>query len=453
VKTCAASHPSSTARSTAFEIPPDEETWAPNSTRVRYPPVAGGLRARLGALSEREFRLLFSGTAVSTLGDAVADIALVFAVLEVSDSAAALGAVLAARSGMEVAGMLFGGVISDRLPRNLVLAGACTVQGVAQAATAVLVLGDTSSITAILLLQALYGAGSSVVWPAEIGLIPDTVSAPRLQQANALMGLTRDVTRVLGPAVGGALVVAGSPGVALAVDAGSFVVCGLLLVRIRTPRRNERPERSAAFFRELHDGWREFTAHSWLWGAVVFFSLAVFAYSAWLVLGPVVAEEEYGGARAWAAILVAGGVGAVIGGLLAIRVRPQRPLVASVAWLIPWVGEMIALALGAPLWLIVCVSAVGGLGLALHIALWFTVFQQRIPPETRSRVSSYEALGSLVLAPVGLVVAGPAAEAFGTDAVLWGSAALGLGSLAAVLLIPSVWAIKREPAEPGASPA
>jgi MFS family permease len=415
--------------------------------------MAGDLRARLGALSERDFRLLFAGTAVSTLGDAVADIALVFAVLEVSDSAAALGLVLGARAVMEVGGILFGGVLSDRLPRNLVLAGACTVQCVAQAATAALVLTDTSSIAAILVLQALYGAGSSVVWPAEIGLIPDTVSPPRLQQANALMGLTRDVTRVLGPAVGGALVVAGSPGVALAVDAASFVVCGALLVRIRTPRRTERPERSTSFFRELHDGWREFTTHSWLWGAVVFFSLTVFAYSAWLVLGPVVAKAEYGGAQAWAAILVAGGVGAVIGGLLAIRVRPQRPLVASVAWLIPWVGEMVALALGAPLWVIVCVSAVGGLGLALHIALWFTVFQQRVPAETRSRVSSYEALGSLVLAPVGLVVAGPAAEAFGTDAVLWGSAALGLASLAAVLLIPSVWAIRREPAEPVVAPA
>jgi MFS family permease len=409
--------------------------------------MSAGFRARLGALSEREFRLLFSGTAVSTLGDALADIALVFAVLEVSDSAAALGAVLAARSVMEVAGIAFGGVLADRVPRNLVLAGACVVQGVAQAATAALVLGGSGSIAAILVLQAVYGAGSSVVWPAEIGLIPDTVSAPRLQQANALMGLTRDVTRAIGPAVGGALVVAGSPGLALAVDAASFAVCGALLVRIRVPRRARSAE-SSSFLRELHDGWREFAAHTWLWGAVLFFSLTVFAYSAWLVLGPIVAEDEYGGAGAWAAILVAGGAGAVLGGLVAIRVRPRRPLVASVAWLIPWVGEMVALALGAPLWLIVCVSAVGGVGLALHIALWFTVFQQRVPAETRSRVSSYEALGSLVLAPVGLVVAGPAADAFGTDAVLWASAALGLASLAAILLIPSVWAIRRQPAEP-----
>jgi len=138
-----------------------------------------------------------------------------------------------------------------------------------------------------------------------------------------------------------------------------------------------------------------------------------------------------------------------------VAVRTQLPwalragvlLVASVAWLVPWVAEMVVLALGAPLWVIVVVSAVGGLGLALHIALWFTVFQQRIPADTRSRVSSYEALGSLVLAPVGLVVAGPAADTFGTDAVLFGCAALGLLSLTAILTIPSVWAIRRQPPE------
>jgi len=117
-----------------------------------------------------------------------------------------------------------------------------------------------------------------------------------------------------------------------------------------------------------------------------------------------------------------------------------------VLWLVPWTAEMAALALGLPLWMIVTVSAIGGFGLAIHIALWFTVFQQQVPAETRSRVSSYEALGSFVLAPVGLALAGPAADAFGTDTVLWGAVVLGLGSLGAVLLIPSVWAIRRGPA-------
>ena len=82
---------------------------------------------------------------------------------------------------------------------------------------------------AIILLQGLYGVGAGLVVPAEVGLVPQTVSAARLQQANALQGLSRNLTGILGPALGGALVVAGSPGIALGIDALSFFVCATIL--------------------------------------------------------------------------------------------------------------------------------------------------------------------------------------------------------------------------------
>ncbi len=194
------------------------------------------LRDRLGALAERDFRLLFTGTAVTTAGDQVAGIALAFAVLDLG-SATDLGIVFAVRQSVEVLVLLLGGVVSDRLPRNLVLVGASLTQGVAQAATAALVLTGSASVTSIVLLQGLYGVGGGLVVPAEVGLVPQTVSPARLQQANALQGLTRNFLRVLGPAVGGALVVAGSPGVALAVDAASFFLCAEILRRIRIAPR------------------------------------------------------------------------------------------------------------------------------------------------------------------------------------------------------------------------
>ena len=167
------------------------------------PPLA----TRAGPLVERDFRLLFSATTATTLGDAVASIALAFAVLEVG-SAAGLGIVFAARQGSEVIVLVFGAVLSDRLPRNLVLVGAWLVQASAQAATGALVLSGHASIGTIVALQMLYGLGEGLVWPAEVGLVPQTVSATRLQQANALQGLSRNMTEMLGPAAGGALVVA-----------------------------------------------------------------------------------------------------------------------------------------------------------------------------------------------------------------------------------------------------
>ena len=130
---------------------------------------------RIGALRERDFRLLFAGTTITTVGDRLAGIALAFAVLDIG-SATALGLVFAVRQGVQALVVIGGGVLSDRIPRNLVLVGASLVQGVAQALTAASVLSGVGGVGAIVVLQAVYGVGLGLVLPAEIGLVPQTVT-------------------------------------------------------------------------------------------------------------------------------------------------------------------------------------------------------------------------------------------------------------------------------------
>ncbi|MEA2134118.1 MAG: hypothetical protein QOC68_2027 [Solirubrobacteraceae bacterium] len=258
--------------------------------------VRGRLVGGLGALVEREYRLLFAATLVTSLGDAVALIALAFAVLDVS-TATGLGVVLAVRQLASAAVLLLGGVVSDRMPRNRVLVGASIVQGLAQAATAVTVLTDSASLPLFAAFALLWGLGDGLVVPAETGLIPQTVSAARLQQANALQGLSRSATRVLGPAIGGVLVVALSSGWALAVDSLSFFACAGLLARIRiAPRGSGERER---FLAELREGWREFRLRTWLWSTVLVFGIGNVFFMFWQVLGPVIAKQRLGGAGAW----------------------------------------------------------------------------------------------------------------------------------------------------------
>jgi hypothetical protein len=133
--------------------------------------------------------------------------------------------------------------------------------------------------------------------------------------------------RVVGPAVGGILVVALSPGWALAVDSASFFPCAALLARMRIPARAAgEPSR---FLHELRAGWREFTARTWLWTTVLLFGLGNVVFMFLQVLGPAIADARLGGAGAWAAILTAGGVGAIVGGFGAMRHRPRRPLVPA----------------------------------------------------------------------------------------------------------------------------
>jgi Major Facilitator Superfamily len=320
-----------------------------------------------------------------------------------------------------------------------VLTGASLVQGVAQAITAVLVLSGQASVASLVVLAAIYGAGNAVVIPAEVGLVPQTVSPARLQQANALQGLSRNIVGILGPAVGGVLVVAGSPGIALAADAASFGVCAALLAQIRVPRRIER---GAGFFHELREGWTEFTAHTWLWSTVLLFGIGNLMFTSLFVLGPLVSKEDLGGAGAWATILAAGGVGSVVGGVVAMRIRPSRPLLVSCIAPAPMVLQPLLLAAAAPVWAISAASFLAGAGLSVHLTLWFTVFQREIPEHAQSRVSSYDALGSFIFMPLGYAVAGPVAAAIGTDATLVVAAAVEIACLAIILAIPSVWAIR-----------
>ena len=400
------------------------------------------LRERLGPLAERPFRLLFSATTVSTFGDAVAGIALAFAVLALPGAGAGdLGLVLAARAVVNTLVVVAGGVVSDRVPRNVVLVGASLVQGGAQTVTAALILTDTASVWSLVALACIYGAGNGLVIPAEVGLVPQTVSAARLQQANALQGLSRNVVGVVGPALGGIFVVAGSPGIALAIDASTFFAAAAFFATIRIPGHVQRE--GGSFFRELREGWQEFTRHTWLWSTVLLFGVSNFVFvGCWAVLGPVVAKQELGGAGAWATVLSAWGAGAIVGGIAALRYRPGRPLLASVIVAWPLLLQLLALALYAPVWVLVAASFLSGAGIAMHLALWFTVFQREVPAHAQSRVSSYDALGSFVLLPLGMAAAGPVADAIGVQPTLWAAFTIALVCQVAIVLVPSVRAIR-----------
>jgi len=405
-------------------------------------------RDRFGPLHERQFRLLFSATTITTLGDYLGNFALVFAVLDLPGAGAGeLGIVLAVRAVFQSVVVVFGGVLADRLPRNLVLVGASLIQGLAQALTAALVLTGSASVWSLLVLSLVYGVGGGVVIPAEVGLVPQIVSPERLQQANALQGLSRNMVSVLGPAIAGPLVVAGSPGVALAFDAVSFLAAAWLLAAIRIAPSVGGPA-PAGFLRELRDGWREFTTHTWLWSTVLLFGISNLVFvGCWAVLGPLIADDQYSRLQ-WAGVLIAAGTGSIIGGLVALRYRPRRPLLASclVAW--PLLLELAALAAYAPIWLLGAAAFATGAGISIHITLWFTVFQREVPEHAQSRVSSYDALGSFMLIPLGMAIVGPVSAAVGIQETIWAAFAISLACQVAIVAVPSVRAIRAPEAEP-----
>ncbi len=160
------------------------------------------LRGRLGALDERPFRLLWLGQSASAIGDALVPVALAFTVLgDLDGSAGDLGLVLASFTLSRVLFILVGGVWADRLPRRMVMLVCDVVRAVAQAFVAAALLTGVLEIWMLAAASAVVGGTAAFFGPASTGLIPETVSRARLQQANALMSLSQSATSVFGPAL------------------------------------------------------------------------------------------------------------------------------------------------------------------------------------------------------------------------------------------------------------
>jgi transmembrane secretion effector len=178
---------------------------------------------------------------------------------------------------------------------------------------------------------------------------------------------------------------------------------------------------------------------------IVFFGIGNCVSTSLFVLGPLVAKQDYSGAGTWALLVSSFGVGTIAGGVVALRFRPQRPLLASCVAAVPIALQPIGIGLRLPVPALVAIAVVAGIGIAIHLALWFTVFQRHVPEASRSRVSSYDALGSFVLMPLGSALAGPVAAAIGITATLLGTAAIELVCFAIIIAQPSVWAIGADP--------
>lgn len=399
------------------------------------------LSESLDVLRTREFRLLFSGQAVSVMGDRMAVVALAFAVLGIGGSTSDVGLVLAAGAFPLVVTVLAGGVVADRASRRAVMVVADLVRIASQGAMAALLIAGVAEVWMLALLAGVTGAATGFFSPASTGLLPEIVLAEQLQPANGLRASAVSAGEIVGPVVGGVLVAAAGAGWAIAIDAATFAVSAACLTMLRLPMRVV--AQRSSFLAELREGWAAFRSRRWVWTFVGYFAIVNLLWGAWSALGPIVSERDLGGAAAWGTILAAMGVGALAGSLLASHVRPRRPLLFAAIADALFVLPLGLLAAAPPVPLIVCGSLLSGVGLALAISVWESTLQRHVPSDSLSRVSSYDWFGSLVFYPLGLAIWGPVAAVIGIGVSLW--LAFGLAVVMSLTLI-SVPDIRHLPA-------
>jgi predicted MFS family arabinose efflux permease len=400
----------------------------------------------VAVLREREYRLLFGAQAVSLLGDGMINVALAFAVIGLGGGAPEIGLVFTLRAVALVATLLAGGVVGDRLPRRAVLISADLARVVSQGALAVALIAGAPAFWVIGALSAVTSVATGFFNPTSTAFLPAVVSPARLQQANALRGLVNSIGRIGGPSLAGLLVVTAGAGWALAFDASTFAISAALLSRIHVSDHPEPARKS--FVADLKEGWDAFRSRTWLWSFVAWFSFGNLLYGCWAIVGPLVAERDLGGAGPWGLIIAASGAGGVVGGLLALRAHPRRPLLFAACGLSILFVPLALLALGLPAVLIAAGAVVSEVGLVLGLSVWESTLQRHVPAATLSRVSAYDWFGSLAFLPVGLALWGPIADAIGYDSALW--LAFGL-HVASVIPLLAVREIRRLPAFPPAT--
>jgi Transmembrane secretion effector len=403
--------------------------------------VGVGYRQDLKLLRDRRFALLFTARTVSVFGGAFVPVALAFGVLGLPGATATtLSVVLTAQAVPEVVFLLAGGVLADRLPRYRVMMAGELMCALASTGLGAMLLTGWAPVVALAAGAALTGIAIALFYPALTGIVPEVVAADRLQPANGLLRLGTNSARIGGFALAGGAVALFGGGWALLIGAGLYVVAACLIAGLRAPAAaHVAAAAGRSAFADLWDGWREFASRQWLWVIVLQFSVIVAALqAAHGVFGPVVAKQELGGAPAWSAVLIGEAVGMLVGVVIAIRIRPRRPMLVATLAVLPTGLPYALLGAQAPLWMVVGGALVMGVSFDVFGVLWETTMQREIPPAALSRVSSYDALGSFMFGPIGLVLAGPVAAAVGVHRALLGSAAVILAVTLAALLAPEV---------------
>lgn len=428
----------------------------------------------------RDFRLLWSGEAVSLIGDQFYMVALPWLVLTLTGNAFAIGTVLALVAVPRAIFMLVGGALTDRMsPRTIMLCSNVS-RLVLVAALALLTMTGRIELWMLYIFATLFGLADAFFFPAQSAMIPRLLGTERLQTGNALIQGTAQLSVFLGPVLAGTLIAlldgAGSAGAvpglmgigaAFAFDAASFLASAATLSFIRVPEATPAPAQEASgqaaaagrasgrskLFSSIGEGlalvWKDKTLR-YYFGLIAAVNLLMTGPIA--VGMPVLAQTRFaGGAAAYGIILSAFGGGSLVGVIIAgARKRPAArrfpmimlSLTGSMGVGLALLGLMPAL---VP---VVAVAALMGLGQGYVVIQFITWLQLRTEPHMLGRMMSVLLFAVVGLSPLSSVVAGAFIQ-WSAAAVLIGAGVLMIAIIAVAALSPSVWRLGDDAPEQG----
>ncbi|MFD9463378.1 MFS transporter [Streptomyces sp. NPDC060027] len=401
-------------------------------------------------LWDRRFTLYFTARTVSLVGDAMMPVAAALAVGALY-GISGVGFVLGTWTGTFVALVLFGGVFADRLGARRMMVGADLARVLTQGVLAVAFFVGPPPFWLLVTMAAPAGAAAAMFQPGVNGMVPLVARDP--QRANATLKVADALAQLLGPALAGLLIALTGAGTVYAIDGGTFVLSALCLALIRlapadaptdTPNDADSPEPSGSSLRrDLRQGWHEFRSRTWMWAVIL-----IWVGYGVLLFGPLVPlSSALVGARlgpnAYGLAVSFLGVGTVLGGLLALRLRLARPLAAGAVAMALFAVLPLCVSLSAGLPVLLVGHVLGGGAWAFWSVMWATSVQTHTPPAVLNRVTAYELAGSVSGIALGQLLAGPATTLASPGRLLLVSTGACLAGCVALLTIPAIRTLRR----------
>ncbi|MEV4613831.1 MFS transporter [Kitasatospora sp. NPDC049258] len=391
------------------------------------------------------FRLYFTARSAGLLGDAMLPVAVSAGLLAAGYPLGTVGYAMAFLMAPFAGLVLVGGVLADRFTARRLMIAADLLNLVARALLALVFFRGVDQLWQLYALLAVAGTAAAMFQPGAASTVP--LVARDVQGANGVLRISEAVTTLLGPALAGVLAGAAATGWVMVIAAATYGVSALCLLSLRLGRVPA-PPAGDSLLRNLVVGWHEFRSRGWMWGVIVIWMFfTVLSWGPMLPLAAGVVVPQYG-STVYGLLNCAFGAGTVLGGVLAIRVKPARPLAGGALALIAFPAYQFALALALPVPLLVPAQLLSGAGVTFWGVMWATSVQTQVPGEVLNRIHAYEVAGSVCMFPLGAALAGPAADAFGTRAVLAAGGAVALLVVAALLLTPPIRGLRRAAAAP-----
>jgi MFS family permease len=390
-------------------------------------------------LAHKYVKRLFIARFISNYGNGMGPIALAFGILGLPNgSANLLGLTLGITTVLFLIMAPFGGVIADKYGRARMVGLTDMAAGLILFVQVAYFTTGNVPIAVLLIVNGCFGILWGIFWPAFSGVIPAVLPEAGLQKGNALNSLVTNSGMISGAASAGFLIDAFGVSVTLGIDAASFFISGILIFTFRhlTPRAQHSEN---AMIDDLRHGWQVFLSFRWIVIIVAAFSFIVMCWAAAEnVLGPLIALKHFDGAKSWSYVITAESIGLVVGSLIAIKVKPKYPMRFLMLSSFPITFYIAALAKPQSLAVIAVGAFLFGITLDLWGTLWSTALQRKVPRDSLSRVSSFDAMGSLMFRPIGLAIAAPLSTLLGIENFIYILAAVTVVAIVLPLFSPEV---------------